>query len=193
MLRRLLVILLLSAVLLPVNAQIQGNESELAPKIHSPKKATIFSAVIPGLGQAYNKKYWKIPVIYAGIGTVYYFISTNRTVYLEANEAYNYVSNGSEYPIDNDMVTKFNDGIYSQSDLLQIRDYYRRSLELSWIVMGAWYVLNIIDANVDANFFDYDIDDDLSVNLSPVIETKYLQNSLNLPPSQVGIRLSLRF
>ena len=193
MLRRLLVILLLSAVLLPVNAQIQGNESELAPKIHSPKKATIFSAVIPGLGQAYNKKYWKIPVIYAGIGTVYYFISTNRTVYLEANEAYNYVSNGSEYPIDNDMVTKFNDGIYSQSDLLQIRDYYRRSLELSWIVMGAWYVLNIIDANVDANFFDYDIDDDLSVNLSPVIETKYLQNSLNLPPSQVGIRLSLRY
>ncbi len=193
MLRRLLVILLLSAVLLPVNAQIQGNESELAPKIHSPKKATIFSAVIPGLGQAYNKKYWKIPVIYAGIGTVYYFISTNRTVYLEANEAYNYVSNGSEYPIDNDMVTKFNDGIYSQSDLLQIRDYYRRSLELSWIVMGAWYVLNIIDANVDANFFDYDIDDDLSVNLSPIIETKYLQNSLNLPPSQVGIRLSLRY
>jgi hypothetical protein len=172
MARFLFSLLLFLAFVAPVNAQINPNKSELitAPKKHSPKKATLYSAVIPGLGQIYNKKYWKVPIVYAGIGTMTYFIVTNRTIFLQAKEAYNYAANESDYPTDNPFVVKFTEGTYDKADLLEIRDYYRRSMELSWILMGVWYVLNIIDANVDAHFFDYDISDNLTLHLQPMIE-----------------------
>lgn len=134
------------------------NESE---KLHSPHKASVYSAILPGLGQAYNKKYWKIPIVYAGIGTLTYFAITNRKEYLLAKEAFIYVSNEEEYPIDNKYVGK-----YEANDLITIRDYYRRNTEVSWIFMGLWYVLNIVDATVDAHLFYYDISDELSVHMS---------------------------
>lgn len=134
------------------------NESE---KLHSPHKASVYSAILPGLGQAYNKKYWKIPIVYAGIGTLTYFAIVNRKEYLLAKEAFIYVSNEEEYPTDNKYVGK-----YEANDLITIRDYYRRNTEVSWIFMGLWYVLNIVDATVDAHLFYYDISDELSVSIS---------------------------
>ncbi len=159
------------------------------PKIHSAHKATIYSAVLPGLGQFYNQKYWKIPVVYAGIGTIYYLANNNAKNYRKAREAYDYVSNGEEYPIDNDLVTK-----YSETDLQQIRDYYRRNMELSWIIMGLWYALNIIDATVDAHLFDYDINDDLSLRIEPEIQLQRVSPiGNNMINQQLGIQIRVRF
>ncbi|HOI32874.1 MAG: DUF5683 domain-containing protein [Bacteroidales bacterium] len=159
-------------------------------KIHSPHKATIYSAILPGLGQAYNRKYWKIPVVYAGIGTIYYFASSNGKMYRKAREAYNYVASESDYPIDNDFVDK-----YTAQDLQTIRDYYRRNMELSWVVMGLWYVVNIIDATVDAHFFDYNISEDLSLRVEPVII--HDQPLGEIPTSyagmQAGLSLKIKF
>ncbi len=140
-----------------------GADSLAAIKLHSPHKASIYSAVLPGLGQAYNKKYWKIPIVYAGVGTITYFALDNRKEFRIAKEAFNYVSGEHDYPIDNKYV-----GRYSASDLITIRDYYRRNMELSWILLGAWYLLNIVDATVDAHLFYYDVSDELSLELFPV-------------------------
>ncbi|PKP53999.1 MAG: hypothetical protein CVT92_01240 [Bacteroidetes bacterium HGW-Bacteroidetes-1] len=141
---------------------VASSEGIIQKPKHSPHKASIYSAILPGLGQAYNKKYWKIPIVYAGIGTITYFAITNRKEYILAKDAYNYVSNEEDFPIDNKYV-----GRYSAADLVQIRDYYRRNTELSWILLGVWYILNIVDATVDAHFFDYDISGNLSLQLQP--------------------------
>lgn len=139
---------------------------------HSPHKASVYSAILPGLGQAYNQKYWKIPIVYAGIGTLTYFALTNRNEFRLAKEAFIYVSNEEDYPIDNKYV-----GRYTANDLITIRDYYRRNTEVSWIFLGLWYVLNIIDATVDAHLFYYDISDELSIQLIPgkgLVDPQYL-------------------
>lgn len=168
-------------------AQQRIDEEEVY--VHSPHKATIYSTVLPGLGQFYNKKYWKIPIVYAGIGVIGYFILENRAEYLHAQEAYNYVFNEEDYPIDNDLI-----GRYDENALRTIRDYYRRNMEVSYIFMALWYALNIIDATVDAHFFHYDVSDNLSVQLEPTLispfgaETK--QFGMMRSP---GIRFKINF
>lgn len=187
---RIVLTLLVFSVSLHLVGQTKKSGSEVpAPKIHSAHKATIYSAVLPGLGQFYNQKYWKIPVVYAGIGTIYYFANSNAVNYRKAREAYDYVSNGYEYPIDNDLVTK-----YSETDLQQIRDYYRRNMELSWILMGLWYTLNIIDATVDAHLFDYDINEDLTLRIEPELQLQRVSPvGNNMINQQLGIQISVRF
>lgn len=132
---------------------------------HSAHKATIYSLALPGLGQYYNKKYWKIPVIYAGFGYFGYSIKINHAEMKKFTEAYRYVANGETYPTDNIYVTKYP----NTSDLLRGRDFYRRKVELNIIYSAAWYILNVIDAAVDAHFFDYDVSDNLSLKLEPAI------------------------
>lgn len=143
------------------------------PKVHSPHKASLYSAVLPGLGQAYNQKYWKIPIVYAGVGTISYLAIINRNEYRIAKEAQVYVANNEEYPIENKYIGK-----YSATDLITIRDYYRRNMEVSWIFLGLWYILNIVDATVDAHFFNYDISDEISLQLQPGFQ---LQNVPHTP------------
>jgi hypothetical protein len=133
-------------------------------EIHSAHKATIYSLVLPGLGQAYNKKYWKIPVIYAGFGAFAYSFIINKNEMDAFTEAYRYVTNNDSFPTDNEYVTRYPD----PDDLLQGREFYRRRVELTVIFSAAWYFLNVIDAAVDAHFFDYNISDDLSLRLDPV-------------------------
>ncbi len=191
MCNRFIFSILIFALLIGGNLSAQDADNTVnAPKAHSPHKATLYSMALPGLGQAYNKKYWKIPIVYAGIGTIGYFALSNRSKYLEAKEAYIYVFNGEDYPIDNDLIGK-----YEADDLREIRDYYRRNMELSWILMGLWYVLNVVDATVDAHLFDYDIGDDLKVHLSPVINMPQPMASNPSPGLQMtaGIGIKLKF
>ncbi|MBS4062145.1 MAG: hypothetical protein KG029_17240 [Bacteroidetes bacterium] len=159
-------------------AQTATTVATSEPKLHSPHKASLYSAVLPGLGQAYNQKYWKIPIVYAGIGTISYLAITNRNEYRLAKEAQVYVSNGEEYPIENKYVGK-----YSSTDLITIRDYYRRNTEVSWIFLGLWYILNIVDATVDAHFFNYDISDEISLQLQPGFQLQTVPNT----PKMAGI------
>ncbi len=166
--QRLVFLAVLAFSVSSVDAQkVAATKNIPEKKAHSPHKASVYSAILPGLGQAYNKKYWKIPIVYAGFGTITYFAITNRDEYRLAKDAFVYVSNGEEYETDNKYV-----GRYTEADLIQIRDYYRRNMELSWIVMGLWHVLNIIDATVDAHFFDYDISENLSLHIQPAVMSR---------------------
>ncbi len=154
-------------------------------KVHSAKKATLYSAILPGLGQAYNKKYWKIPVLYAGFGVLYYFIKTNGGEYRKFRTAYNIVATGDSAHFDNEYVVKYD---HNLDQLEDGRNYYRRNYELSWILTGFLYILNLIDASVDANLYTYDVSDNLSLRFEPVIEPT---PTISLP--NPGIKLTFRF
>jgi len=131
-------------------------------KKHSPRKAAIMSACIPGLGQVYNKKYWKIPIIYAGAAAITYFVNLNSKNYNTYRKAYAYRTDGDTSTVDN-FVNRYGDG-----DLLILRDYYRRDLELTYIIGAAVYALNIIDAAVDAHLYKFDINNNLSMKVCPL-------------------------
>lgn len=142
-------------------------------EVHSPRKATIYSAVLPGLGQIYNRKYWKVPLVYAGFATFGYFINFNNEEYVKFRQAYSDI-------IDNDPNTNSfeklvtdprrlepqNIGQLTES-LRSAKDYWRRNRDLVVISTVAFYAINIIDASVDAHFFNFDISDDLSINWVP--------------------------
>lgn len=154
---------------------------------HSPKKATLL-ALIPGAGQAYNHKYWKMPIVYAGFGVTVYFAITNTNDYHLYRDAYDYKmgikTNVSQQAIEES--TK-----YTEDNLITLRDYYRSNMELSWIITAAWYVVQIIDANVDAHFFYYDIGDDLTLQIEPQLNTL---NDLRLGyGNNIGLSLKLNF
>lgn len=155
-----------------------------AAYVHSPKKATIYAMVLPGLGQAYNKKYWKIPIVYAGFGTIGYFISNNTKYFRQYKEAYIYASGGKVGPAPNEYGLK-----YTADQLSTMMDYYNRNVEVSYIALGLWYILTIVDADVDAHFFNYDVSEDLSLNLSPDIVPSYYPGSF----ASSGISLKLKF
>lgn len=145
--------------------------------VHSPKKASIFSACLPGLGQAYNKKYWKIPIIYGGFATLGYFIRWNNQNYTVSKQAYKDLTDTDPAT---DSYKKLKEIIYfnlnNPSDVVNLKqglisnqDYYRRNRDLLIIVTIAFYGLNIIDASVDAHFYNFDISDDLTLHVQPVI------------------------
>ena len=135
----------------------QSNESKTIKSAH---KASILSAVVPGAGQVYNKKYWKVPIIYASLATSIYFIKDNQNKLTTYQDAYITRSNGGT----DDFID-----IYNNSQLLTIVDYYERNRDVSYIIAGAIYLLNIVDASVDAHLFDFDISEDLSLNTTPKI------------------------
>ena len=141
--------------------------------IHSPRKATIYSAVLPGLGQIYNRKYWKVPIVVGGFATLGYFINFNNEVYTTYKLAYSDI-------IDNDPNTnsylklKVNKIFFEPDKISQLtenlriaKDSWRRNRDLVIIGTAVFYIANIIDASVDANFFDFDISEDLTINWAP--------------------------
>lgn len=150
-----------------------------AEKIHSPKKATIYSAILPGLGQAYNKKYWKIPLVYAGFAGIGYFINWNNNYYQTYKQAYSDLTDGDDttnshldlpaskyYNLDDPTeYSNFRTGLSKQ------QNYFRRNRDLLIISIFGFYGLNIIDASVDAHLFNFDISDDLSLNWQPSLNT----------------------
>ena len=130
---------------------------------HRANRAAVYSAVLPGLGQAYNKKYWKIPILYSGFVALGYFIEYNNRYYKIFRKAYRYRVDGDSSTVD-DYVRQYPDA----NSLLVARDYYRRTRDLMWIISSGVYVLNIIDAYVDAHLSDFDVSDNLSISTQPV-------------------------
>jgi hypothetical protein len=152
---------------------------EREQEIHSPRKATIYSAVLPGLGQVYNRKYWKVPLIYIGFGTIGYFITWNNDNYQLFKTGYQHLTDGNpetqdylkieavrrnNYDLDNP--NQYNN---LKTALSRQQDYYRRNRDLLIISFAAFYGLNIIDASVDAHLFDFDISDDLTLKWEPAM------------------------
>jgi hypothetical protein len=138
---------------------VPARQDGLKP-VHSPGRATLLSAVLPGAGQAYNHKYWKIPIVYAGLAAAGYSIVSNNRNYLESKSSYLALTdqNDSTQPTINKPVAEL------RADI----DNYRRSRDLSILLLLAWHGLSIIDANVDAHFFTWDVSDDLSLRIRPI-------------------------
>ncbi|MBV1888279.1 MAG: hypothetical protein KUG51_03205 [Urechidicola sp.] len=147
--------------------------------ILAPSKAAFYSAVLPGLGQAYNKKYWKIPIVYAALGAGVYFYTTNNKEYNRYRDEYkrrlagNDASNG-EFP-----------GV-SNDGLINAQQTFKRRKELSLLITIGMYALNIVDANVDAHLLQYNVDQNLAIK--PHFQYNEMENS-----SDLGLTLNFKF
>jgi hypothetical protein len=146
---------------------------------HSPPRATILSAVVPGLGQAYNRKYWKIPIIYAA-GTVLYLYFDH------ANEKFNYWKDLYETEI-----AKEDGDQYTIDTAILNRDTWSKRRGYAVIFIGVLYVANVVDAMVDAHFYKFNISDDLTVSLNPTVDSSPVY--LSYGQLSYGFTLSLNF
>jgi hypothetical protein len=145
------------------------------------RKATVMSAIIPGLGQAYNRKWWKVPIVYAGLGGFGYLLTTNQA-------KYNYYGKNLKAENDGDPNT-INETKYTGEQLLTLKNDYRKYRDLGVIGCAIIYVLNIVDANVDAHLKTFDVSDDLSLEIKPYTNLYCCNYS---PQFQTGITLNLK-
>ncbi len=153
--------------------------SHLERRAHSPHKATFYAAIFPGLGQIYNRKYWKLPLLYGGIAALCYSIHFNGDYYSRYRAAYrdfiirdpnnkSYIQFQKRTGLTLEQV----EGVYAtwfSNALKNKRDYYRRYRDMSYFGMAGVYLVQLVDACVDAHFFDFDVSDDLSMNWAPTI------------------------
>lgn len=150
----------------------------------APAKAAFYSAILPGLGQAYTKKYWKIPIVYGAIGTGVYFYLNNNKYYNRYRDAYKQRKAGEidEFygSIDEKGVKK---GEISLEQLIYLQRRYRREKELSILITIGLYVINIIDANVTAHLQQYNVSENLSfkpkLNINEFTASPSYELSLN--------------
>lgn len=145
---------------------------------NSVKKATTLAMICPGAGQLYNKCYWKVPIVVGAFATMGYVIDWNARGYKRYRTAYNQVVNGQPDEFE---------GRYSADYLKNMKDNFRRNRDLCIILTGALYLLNIVDAHVDAHLKDYDISDDLSVRLEPTVFQNYASRN-----GYYGVGMSLK-
>ena len=177
-----IIIMFLGFLCIPTDAQ----KSEIQPltdsvnvqttepvKIHLPGKATIYSAVLPGLGQIYNRKWWKVPFIYGGFAALGYYINYNNQQYKINKQAY--LDMADKDPLTNSY-QKFYDDIVNELDppsnwekIFKTRiSTYSRRRDLYIIGAVGFYLINILDANVNAHFIDFDISEDLTFHFEPL-------------------------
>lgn len=161
-------------------------------KIHSPHKATMYSVMLPGLGQAYNKKYWKIPILYAGIGATIYAINWNTKNYNKYKDGFRDLSQFIDWkhqdpnvtpPIYEEPASRSYNDIFTfdieeesrnrQDGYLTVlknkKDSFKHDRDLSYIILVGVYVLNIVDAAVDAHFTNFSVDDNLTIKVEPAV------------------------
>jgi hypothetical protein len=148
---------------------------------HSPKKAALFSAIIPGAGQIYNRKYWKVPVLAAGAGALVYSFQFNQKNYsLFKTELINRQTGSPEINSELNNLTDAN--------LNELQDFYRRNRDLTVVGMALLYALNVLDATVDAHLFDFNVNEDLSMHIRP----QSIYSSISSSPF-AGVGLTLNF
>jgi hypothetical protein len=145
---------------------------------HSPRKATLYAAVLPGLGQYYNREYWKIPLVYAALGTCTYFFITNLDQYTTYRDAYRLRMDGNP-----DTHDQFEDIYKNPQSLKILRDGYREYVDYSVLFFVLAYGLNIVDATVFAHLKQFDMSNDLSMRITPTI--------INNQAIGIGIHLQL--
>ena len=157
------------------------------------KKATTLSIICPGAGQAYNKSYWKVPIVIGGMASMIYVVDWNNRGFKRFQNAYallnDFEQNPGKYPggVSKD---EFG-GRYSASFLKNLRDSYRRNRDLSILLTAAVYAFQAIDAHVDAHLKDFDVSDDLTVKIEPMFDYQYTQLTGN--DAVFGFNLNLKF
>lgn len=133
-------------------------------KKFDPRKATIRSAIIPGWGQAYNKKYWKIPIVYGALGTTAGIFVYNVNTYSKLRKAFTILSTGDTADYDK-IDPKFKN--LSANDLRSYRDTFRQNIDYSALFFLIFWGLNVVDATVDAHLKGFDVGNNLSLQLKP--------------------------
>jgi hypothetical protein len=171
---------------------------------HETLKATMMAVSFPGLGQVYNRKFWKIPVVYAGFGALVYSAGFNSKYYILYMKAYQdftdnilatdsylkviapSVDRNNYDPLWNPKGYDISSYSYYKDAMLRMVDSYKRYRDLSYIGIAGWYLLSILDANVDASLFNYDISNNLDIAVAPM--------QFSLPGGVVGagINVSVR-
>lgn len=166
------------------------------------KKATTLACICPGAGQIYNQSYWKVPFVVGGFAAMIYCIDWNNRGYQRFKKAYSlraaydqalndYNTDPENIPRPEGSMDEFR-GRYSASFLKNLRDNYRRNRDLCIIITAGIYILQIVDAHVDAHLKDYDISDDLSMSLEPKIDYTYVPTAGGHRPVY-GFNLSVNF
>lgn len=147
----------------------------------SPARASFYSAVLPGLGQIYNKKYWKAPIVWAGIGTSVYFYIDNDKEFNRYRTAYKLSLAGKPHEFDGVNGTNLSDDV-----LIRAQNLYKKNRDLSLFITIGLYALNILEANIDAHLPDKALDTDLS--FKPSLFNEFYTNQ-----PMVGFTMNINF
>ena len=145
---------------------------------YDPRKAIMYAAVLPGLGQIYNKKYWKLPLVYGGFIGFGYGISANNKLYIKYKaELFEILDTGDT----------LSPSGWTEAQLRNIVDHYRRERDFMIILMAGMYLLQMVDAHVDAHLKEFDLNPDLHVRLEPTWESDMVMGR------SMGLSIKFRF
>jgi hypothetical protein len=147
-------------------SQIDSTKQAATSKGKSPRKAMLFSAVVPGLGQVYNKKYWKVPIVYALMGTTLYLFDYNQKQYREYK--FGYLDKTDKNPATLDPFPKL-----SEEDVITYMKTAKRYRDLNALLAVMFYAFNVADAYVDAHLSTFDVSDKLSMKVYPSFQMGY--------------------
>ncbi|MFD2607252.1 DUF5683 domain-containing protein [Euzebyella marina] len=154
----------------------------------APSKAAFYSAVFPGLGQAYNKRYWKVPIVFGAIGAAVYGYTWNDSRYDRVRTAFKRRQAGFTDDEFYDPNNTGNGPLIDLEDLQNEQERFQRDRDLLLLVSVALYALNIVDANVDAHLKQFNVDDDLSFDMEPYINVDPVTNS-----PHYGMAMTIKF
>ncbi len=192
MLKRQLYIILFGLFCLNMAAQNTPGDLKIKKKdssyvsskmdILAPSKAAFYSAVLPGLGQMYNKKYWKVPLVYAALGTGVYFYVDNNNGYDRYRTAFKLRESGRQ----DEFTTDEGIELVSDAGLKRAQEVFKKNRDLSLFVTIGMYILNIVEANVDAHLPDKALDTNISFN--PTLFTEPLTNQ-----TMIGATINFNF
>lgn len=174
---------LCSATQTVLNDTLQETTTRKERTLPQPVRATMLSATLPGLGQIYNRKYWKVPIIYAGFGALAYYVGLNNSEYQKFRAAYLARIDGNPNTVDDFPM-------YSTDVLQRAMNGYRRNLEVTYLLGAALYLLNILDANVDAHLMDFDVGEKLSFGLLPASVYPVSFSHAIMPAAGITLRVN---
>lgn len=185
-------------------SQPKFKEINMKPFKPNPTKAVLFSAILPGLGQIYNRAYWKLPIVYGGFMGCIYAVTWNNRNYKDYSTAYlDLMNDVKDHPNDSkawssswvDIAKKngrdpaeFITNTRLQDNIKSRKDYFRRYRDLSIIITAGVYAICMIDAYVDAQLFDFDISPDLSMRIEPAVTPK-----TSFSDRSYGLNCSIKF
>lgn len=155
---------------------VKGKFKEYNPL--APAKAAFYSAIFPGLGQIYNGRYWKLPIVYGALGT-------SIAIYIHNDEQYNRYRDAYKRRLAGYSDDEFQD-LLSDDSLIDAQEQFRRNKELTLLVTAAIYILNIVDANVDAHLQQFNVSNDLTLN--PSFDYNQFTGEANF-----GLSLNIKF
>ena len=173
------------AIIIQDSVSFKKSKKEFNPL--APSKAAFYSAILPGMGQIYNKRYWKAPIAWGLIGGSIYMYTYNNDNYQRFRTAFKSRQAG----FTDDEFYDLNNGIIpslDNDDLEYQQERFQSDRDLWLVVAIGMYALNIVDANVDAHLKQFNIDDDLSIDFEPYFDFNQITNSPNY-----GMALIIKF